>query len=503
MSRIVVIGAGVGGLAVAARLGVKGHEVVIVEQADRVGGKLHTYRRDGFAFDTGPSLFTLPAVYRDLFLKTGGALEDAVDLQEVEPGFAYRFADGTRAVLPGVGVGRAAAALGDALGGNAQAEWLTLMKRASDMWQLTRGPVLQSPMEGWRSAVRLTRSASAVRTIAPFTSLRRLGKATFSDARLITLLDRYATYTGSDPRHAPAALATVPFVEQTFGTWHIGGGVGTLAEALAGRARERGVDIRLKSPVASIALRDGAVSGVELATGEFVDADIIVSDADASALYTSLIPAVPQSRSVARTIARSTPSLAGFVMLLAVRGRTPGIQHHNIWFPPDYDAEFDAVFGKQAHAPDDPAIYACVPDDPQMRPDSEHESWFILVNAPRHSDTPARGTLNWNAPGLAAAYATHVLDRLAARGTDIRDRILWQEISTPADQEQAVAAPGGAIYGTASHGSLSTFKRPRNQSSIPGLYLVGGSSHPGGGLPLVGMGAELVAELIGRARRPR
>ncbi len=501
MSRIVVIGAGVGGLATAARTAVKGHDVVIVEQGSRVGGKLHTYRRDGFAFDTGPSLFTLPAVYRDLFLKTGEPLEDCVDLQEVEPGFTYHWSDGTAAVLPGVGVGKAAEALGDALGGNASDQWRTLMQRASDMWALTRAPVLQSPLVGLRSAVRLTKSVSDIRTIAPFTTLRGLGKRTFNDSRLVTLLDRYATYTGSDPRRAPAALATVPFVEQTFGAWHIGGGVGTLAPALADRARARGAEIRLNSPVASISLRDGAVSGVELTTGEFLNADIVISDVDASILYGSLLPSDSRSAKMLRTLHRSTPSLAGFVMLLAVSGETPNITHHNVWFPENYDAEFDAIFAKHPHVVPDPTIYACVPKDPGMRPDADHESWFILVNAPRHSDSSAAGTLNWNAPGAAESYGKHILDLLAARGTDLRSRIIWQEISTPADLERDAGAPGGGIYGMASHGPLSTFKRPANQAPIPGLFVVGGSAHPGGGLPLVGMGAEITAELIGRAKK--
>jgi phytoene dehydrogenase-like protein len=136
-----------------------------------------------------------------------------------------------------------------------------------------------------------------------------------------------------------------------------------------------------------------------------------------------------------------------------------------------------------------------------MRPDEHHEPWFILVNAPRHGSTGATGTMDWNAPGIAEQYGAQVLATLAARGIDLRSRILWQEISTPADLERETAAPGGGIYGMASHGSLSTFTRPTNQSPIPGLFLVGGSAHPGGGLPLVGMGAELTAEIIGRAKK--
>ncbi|MDO9486338.1 MAG: phytoene desaturase family protein [Actinomycetota bacterium] len=500
MSRIVVIGAGAGGLAVAARAAVKGHQVLILEQGSRVGGKLHTLRQDGFAFDTGPSLFTLPAVYRDLFLKTGAALEDSVDLQEVEPGFFYRFADGTELLMPGVGVGRASTSIGDALGGQAAAEWLGVMRRAGQMWQLTRAPILQSPLDGWRSAARLTRKVSDVRTIGPFTSLHRLGRQSFSDPRLVTLLDRYATYTGSDPRRAPAALATIPFIEQTFGIWHIGGGIGTLATVLADRARERGVEIRTHSPVASIVLRDDSIAGVQLVDGEQVEADLVISDADAQHVYSTLLPKSSLTTRVNRTLSKQDRSFSGFVMLLALRGRTSGLAHHNVWFGPDPGAEFDQLFSRNPAANLKPTIYACVPDDPLMRPDADHESWFVLVNSPRHSATGEAGTINWRTPGLADDYGAHVLAELAARGTDVRDRILWQQIQTPADLEHDTAAPGGSIYGMASRGAMSTFRRPSNSSPVPGLFLVGGSAHPGGGLPLVGMGAEMVAEAIGRAK---
>lgn len=134
-----------------------------------------------------------------------------------------------------------------------------------------------------------------------------------------------------------------------------------------------------------------------------------------------------------------------------------------------------------------------------MRPSDDTEAWFVLINAPRHSTTRAKGAIDWDAPELAQSYATHILDLLAQRGMDVRDRIRWSEIRTPADLERSTRAPGGSIYGTSSNGSRAAFQRPANQSEIPGLYLVGGSSHPGGGLPLVGMGAEIVAEAIGRA----
>ncbi len=493
MSSVVVIGAGAAGLATAARLAVKGHQVQILEQADSVGGKLATYRRDGFAFDTGPSLFTLPAVYRDLFLKTGRAFEEEVDLQPVEPAFGYRFADGSSVTMPGVDPARCARALGDAFGDKTAAEWRALMERAGKMWRLTREPFLQSPLDGWRTLLPLAKPAD-VRTVAPWSTLRGLGRSTLSDPRAITLLDRYATYTGSDPRKAPAVLATVPYVEQEFGAWHLGGGLGTLADALRRRCEERGVEIRTGVNVSRIVTNQAGVTGV-IADDEHIDADIVVANADAGQVYHQLLDD-PRARKPARAINRSDASLAGFVLLLAVRGRTPGLLHHNVWFPENYDAEFDSIFGKHPTPVDDPAIYVCAPDDPQMRPDDDHESWFVLVNAPRHDPT---GGVDWSNAELAESYADHILAVLARRGMDVRDRILWREIRTPADLEVSARAPGGSIYGTSSNGARAAFDRPANKSDIPGLYLVGGSTHPGGGLPLVGMGAEITASLIGRA----
>ena len=496
MSRIVVIGAGIGGMATAARLSVKGHQVTIVEQSDQVGGKASAYSRDGFVFDTGPSLITLPAVYRDLFLKTGTSLEDNVDLQPVEPGTSYRWSDGTRVTLPGVNPAAAATALGDALGGTAREDWLALIARAAEIWRITRKPFLESPLTGTRELLALAKSPRDVRTVAPTTSLRGLGRKYLRDPRLRMLLDRYATYSGSDPRKAPAALSTIPYVEQTFGSWHIGGGVHKLADALAARCEERKVDILLNSDVTRIVLDEGKVRSVELSDGSHLEADIVVSNADASHLYGDLVSG-NRADAALRQLRKATPSFSGFVMLLAIKGRTPDISHHNVWFPADYNAEFDAVFkGRPAT---DPTIYACVPDDPLMRPDADHESWFVLINAPRHGH--GKNEFDWSQTDFANNYADRMVELLAERGTDLRNRILWRELITPADLEARTRAPGGSIYGTSSNGMRAAFLRPANTSPIEGLYLVGGSSHPGGGLPLVGMSAEIVAETIGRARK--
>jgi phytoene desaturase len=500
MARIVVIGAGIGGLSVAARLSTIGHDVVVCEQAQQVGGKLAAFSRDGFTFDTGPSLLTLPAVYRDLFLKTGAPLEECVELVEIDPAFRYRFpatqdSDAVWLDVPNASRARLRVALDEGLGAGAGEDWERFLDRAHDIWQATRGPFLESPLTGGRDLLRMARRTSDVRTVSPWLSLRSLGKKYLRDPRLRVLLDRYATYTGSDPRRAPAALAVVPYVEQTFGAWHVRGGVHRLGVAVHERALLRGVSVRTGADVRRVVVEGARAAGVELTTGERIDADVVVSDADATRLYDELVPG-SGGASARRRLRKATPSLSGFVLNLAVRGRTPGLGHHTVLFPGDYDAELDAVFGRDAEPVTDPTVYVCAPDDPAMRPDG-HESWFVLVNAPRHGI--GRGLVDWDAPGLAESYADRVLEVMAAGGLDVRDRLLWREVRTPADLERSTRSPGGAIYGTSSNGPRAAFLRPANRSPLPGLFLVGGSAHPGGGLPLVGMSAAIVADLVGPA----
>jgi phytoene desaturase len=499
VARVVVIGAGMGGLSAAARLATFGHTVTVCEQAATIGGKVGLRARDGFTFDTGPSLLTLPAVYRDLFLKTGAPLEQSVELVEVDPAFRYRFPDGVTVDLPNASRAGVCRALDDALGGGAGDQWDNLLTRAEQIWQVTRGPFLESPLEGGRELLRLARRVSDMRTIAPWQSLRRFGARYLRDPRLRMLLDRYATYTGSDPRLAPAALAVVPYIEAAFGAWHVRGGLRQLALAVHDRALERGAMVRTGCDVAEIVVEGGRVAGVRLTSGEPVAADVVVANADADTVYGTLLrgPATAVARA---RLDRATPSLAGFVLLLALRGRSPDLAHHTVLFPQDYDAEFDAVFGRRATPVADPTVYVSAPDDAAMRPDDDHEAWFVLVNGPRHSTTGSRpGAIDWTMPGLAEAYADQVLAVMAERGMDVRDRILWHEFRTPADLALATRAPGGAIYGTSSNGARAAFLRPANRGPVPGLFLVGGSAHPGGGLPLVGLSAAIVAGLIGPA----
>ena len=337
MARVVVVGSGLGGLAAAARLAATGHAVTVVEAAGTTGGKLGWFARDGHGFDTGPSLVTLPQVFRDLFAATGAPLDDVLELQRLDPAVAYRFADGTRLAVPG-SPADLPAALDDALGAGTGAQWSAFLRRAEAMWQVTEQPFLRSPLAGPATLLRLARDAADLATIAPWRSLRGLGARYLTDPRLRMLLDRYATYSGSDPRRAPAALATVPWVEQAYGSWYVRGGLRRLVEAVADRATERGAVVRTGSAVTGVVVEGGRAAGVRLADGGTLPADVVVSNADAAALYRDLLPPARATRGVRTALRRVTPSSCGLVLLLALLGRTPGLAHYTMLFPSDYDA---------------------------------------------------------------------------------------------------------------------------------------------------------------------
>jgi phytoene desaturase len=469
----VVIGAGVGGLTAAVRLARAGHRVSVFEQAGVVGGKLGRYSRrtpEGlFRFDTGPGLLTLPQVFEDVDL----------DPQPLDPIVRHVFPDGTR-LDSCADPDEFAARLRAAFSAGAARDWQRLWRRAAKVWNASWRHVLTSTVDSPLALYRLAWRFRDLAAVAPGRTLRGLGRGYLADARLRMLLDRYATYAGADPRRAPAALVAIPYAELTFGGWYLPGGLGTIADALATRCLELGVAVHTGRTVTRIDGAAGAVGGVTLAGGDTVPAEVVIANADARSVYRDLLP------DPRRLVRLGTPSLAGFVLLLGVRGRTPGLAHHTVFFPADQDAEFDAVFGGRLAG--DPTVLVTVADDPAVRPDG-YEAWFILVNA------APQGPVDWRAAGVADGYADRILAVLAERGVDVRDRIVFREIRTPADLEAATLTPGGSIYGTAAHRLL----RPANRGPLRGLYLVGGSTHPGGGLPMVTLSATNVADRIGPA----
>lgn len=474
---VVVVGAGVGGLAVAIRLAAAGHRVVVLERNEVVGGKLAAIGHEGFAFDVGPSLLTLPHVFDELFRVAGTTMAAEVDLVRLDPQFHYHWPDGSELVM--ANDPEATADAFEAFHPGAGAAWRRFDDHGRRIWEISERSFFAGPMSGPTQLLRRLRSPTDLLAIDPLRTLHHRAVEVFDEPRLVQWAGRYATYSGSSPYRVPATLACIPHLESRYGCWYVGGGLDALRGALQRTAEAVGVELRTRAEVVRIASHDGAVTGVELADGSTIASAVVVANADAEHVYRDLLP----DRRALRRVHRADPSMSGFVLTAAVRGRTPAVGHHNVWFAADDRAEFvDLDAGRMAA---DPTIYACVSavTDSSQAPLGD-ENWFVLVNTP---------------PGLeldGVAEGRRVLDRLAARGVDLGDRIVWSDTMTPADLAARYRSPGGAIYGTSSNGRRAAFLRPGNRGPVRGLYLVGGSSHPGGGLPIVAISARIVAGMI-------
>jgi phytoene desaturase len=432
-------------------------------------------------------------------LKTGKRIEHVLDIEAVDPAFKYNFSDGVQIVFPNLSLKGICDSIEAKLGKAAGDQWHNLMQRAEHMWDVSRGPFVESELKSIRSLIAKKGFLSDLRVISPLTSLRSLTSKYTKNPYLQKIVDRYATYSGSDPRKVPAVLLTIAFVESSFGAWHIKGGIGQLAIALEERCRDLGVKFELKSPVTKITHQGSRATGIEV-NGQEIAADFVVANADAELVYNKLLsPDATAAKSERRKLASASKSLAGFSLLLGLdnsklSGPASEMKHHNVYFPEDYDAEFDDIFLRKIPV-NDPTIYICAPNDSEMVKGSNKEAWFVLVNATRHE--PGSGW-DWNKG--SADYAAKIIAKLDALGLRVSERLDVMEFSTPADLERNVGAPGGSIYGTSSNGARSAFLRAKNTSPLKNLYCVGGSAHPGGGLPLVGISAEIVADAIGQAK---
>jgi phytoene desaturase len=474
---VVVIGGGVGGLCAALRLRSFGHRVDVFERNDVMGGKLAVREREGFSFDIGPSLLTLPNQFDEVLQLAGTSLADQVGLVRLDPQFRYHWPDGSTLDIPNDPA--AAVRAVEAFSPGSGSEWHAFMDRSQRIWTISERTFFAGPMS---SPLALFRRMRSPRDFAGIDAMRTLAKAAadaFTDPRLQQWACRYATYSGSSPFHAPATLGCIPAIEQHQGAWYVMGGLGRLRDALVCACESVGIGLHVSTEVTAVTASADRVTGIRTADGETHGASIVIANVDAEHLYRDLLP----RPAAVRRVERATPSGSGFVVMAAVRGRTPAVQHHSIWFSPNYAQEYaDLDAGRPAAAP---TIYACVSSvtDASQAPEG-HENWFLLANAPADA-------------GAMDGYDQVMLDRLASCGTDLRDRIVFTEMMSPADIASRYRAAHGSIYGTASNGRRAAFARPANRGPVRGLYLVGGTSHPGGGLPLVAMSARIVADMIG------
>ncbi|NEA86978.1 FAD-dependent oxidoreductase, partial [Streptomyces sp. SID14436] len=373
MARIAVIGAGMGAMGAAARLAVAGHRVTVYERTDTYGGALRRRERDGFRFDTGPGLLPLPAVYRDLFLKTGREpLEECVELVQVDPSSRHVFADGTQVALPNASRAGVVAALDGTLGATAGRRWGDFLVRARETWDRTRRPLLEEPLwPNWqvlaeREPYPAVPHRRLLRTRVAGT-LAEVGAWELRDARLVALLESHALALGMDPRTTPANAAVLPYMEHAFGMWYVRGGLRELARAVHDRCRARGVEFRFGAEVVRVREKDGRVAGVELADGSAADAEFVVAGAAPGELdrLCGDSPVRGDGEVPARRAAASR-----LTVLLALRGGRPGdTAHRTVVHAADREEELGALFGDRPSLPARPTVTVLRPDDPALVPD--------------------------------------------------------------------------------------------------------------------------------------
>ena len=491
MKNVAVVGGGLGGLAAACTLAARGHSVVLFEKNEWLGGKAAVLEQDGFRFDMGPTILTLPSVLKRVFAEAGRELDDALDLVRLDPQWRSFFEDGTTLDLV-ADVDQMCETLTGYAGAktaNGYARFLELSRRlhrVSDEWFFWR------PVGGMRDmfdARNMTRAGTLSDLLA-----MRMGRGVGStvrsfvpDARVAQMVDHFTQYVGSAPDLSPAVLCGIAHMQTREGIWYPRGGTGAIPAALGKLAAELGVEIRLGGDVRRITSTNGQVTGVELADGETAAFDAVVSNCDSVRTHRELLGGVRKFERRRRYEA----ACSGVVLYLGLKRRLPQLLHHNFVFSRDPHEEFDFIYRKGEPAPD-PTCYVCAPaaTDPQVAPDGG-EALYVLVHTPY-----LRPHHDW--PSMLPRYRQTILDKLRrTAGLEIADDIVTECVLTPLDIHERYRVLNGAIYGLASHGRWTGAFKPSNRSrDLRGLYLCGGAAHPGPGMPMVLMSGWIAADAL-------
>lgn len=469
-----VLGGGFAGLSAAINLALDGVQVTLLERLGEVGGKAGEFAQDGFRFDIGPSVWTLPEVVTELFERAG---ETPPTFRPLSPLCRYLYPSG-RVWDVSLDREKTTAQLSEQEAG----VYLRLLEEARALYEAAAPTFLFGQSPGLKELMRYGLGGGL--KAHPAKRLPALLRHFGATGDLETFFLRFATYFGADPYRAPAVLHNIAWVELGKGVFYPVGGVKGVVRLLRALAEKLGVKIRTGITVRRLHTTGARVTQVET-DADIFSAEVVVSSLD-----------IIRTHELLGRRARETglePSLSGFVMLLGLDGETPGVTHHNISFPSDYRAEFRAV--RRGDQPTDPTLYISVSSKTETGDAPPGcENWFLLANAPALS---AKKPIDWGSEG--PRYAEHLLDVLARRGLDVRGRVRVQQVFTPA--YLGGLAHRGAIYGAAPHSLLQTLRPRQTVRGVRNLVLAGGTVHPGGGIPLALLSGKHAAALAKKAFR--
>ena len=490
-----VIGGGLGGLAAACTLAARGHQVVLFEKNDWLGGKAAQFAQNGHRFDMGPTILTMPSVLSRIFSEAGQRMEDAIDLRRLDPQWRCFFDDGSVMDLAQDVDTMAATLDRDAASGSGQGyrDFIAMSERLHDV---------SRKFFFWRSVEDITdtidlRKNMDLATLRDVASLRmgssvaREIRKRMPDARAAQMLDHFVQYIGSSPYASPAVLCGIGHMQTEEGIWFPIGGTRAVPLALERLARSLGVEFRIDTAIVRILQSGGRVWGVETDDGQAVALSNVVSNMDAVRTYRELVGGVPARRFGRRWNGRE-PACSGVVLYLGLDRPYEHLAHHNFVFSRDPEEEFDFIYDRGELAPD-PTCYlaATAATEPASAP-AGAESLYILVHTPY-----LRPHHDWNV--MLPRYRRVIMDKLArcAGLTDLEHRIKVERALTPLDIHERYKVLNGAIYGLVSHGKFTGAFKPGNRSrELPGLYLAGGAAHPGPGMPMVLMSGWIAADTL-------
>jgi 1-hydroxycarotenoid 3,4-desaturase len=503
---VVVVGAGVGGLVSALLLARRGLAVTLVERADGPGGKMRQVLADGLPVDSGPTVFTMRWIFDQIFAAAGSSVDAELSLTPLRVLARHHWPQGASGVASidlHADRAQSAAAIGRFAGAAEARRFEHFCAEAARVYRTLEAPYIRSGRPTfWQMVGDLgPRGLAILAALGPFASLWRRLSHHFHDPRLQQLFGRYATYCGASPWQAPATLMLVAQVELD-GVWSVAGGMHALARALADLAQRRGARLRYGLHVDQIAVRNGRACGVRVrptgataGDGEFIAADSVVFNGDAGALPLGLLG--DAVRPAARPVRPRERSLSAVTWSLAARTGGQPLVRHNVFFQGDYASEFADIFGR-GRLPRAGTVYLCAQDrddDARLGAAGGIERLLCLVNAPAVGDAD---TAALDAPEIDTCERTSfgLLERC---GLTLRPQA--KVITTPRDFHRLFPATGGALYGRGfsdrlTHGWMTLFKRPGAQSALPGLYLAGGSVHPGPGVPMAAMSGQLAAATL-------